>query len=213
MPSPVPRPLGVAAAGLVLALGATACAESEAGSSPSTVLIQPSSYVTKPVVTTTSTVPGTVAEGRSPVEQQYTVEPGDYPVLIAQRYDVDLDELRNYNDWEDDYGDFPGAGGIVKIPPGAKVPIEEPEEAETTERRQTDDTDQTDSTTAPAANGPCDPGTYEIEPNDYPILVADRFDVTLEALAQANGWTPPNYQDFPPAGTEIIIPPGSDCPE
>jgi LysM repeat protein len=213
MRSPVFRPLGVVAAGLTLALGATACAESEAGTSASTVAIQPSSYVTKPVVTTTSTVPGTVAEGRSPVEQQYTVESGDYPVLIAERYDVDLDELRNYNDWEDNFSDFPGAGGVVKIPPGAKVPTEEPEEAETTEPRETDDTEQTGTTRAPETNGPCDPGTYEIEPNDYPILVADNFDVTLEALAQANGWTPPNFLDFPPAGTEIIIPPGSDCPD
>lgn len=211
MRSPVHRPLGVVAAGLTLALGATACAESEAGSSVSTVAIQPSSYVTKPVVTTTSTVPGTVAEGRSPVEQQYTVESGDYPVLIAERYDVDLDELRNYNDWEDNYSDFPGAGGTVKIPPGAAIPSDEPETTEPA----SDDTEQTDSETtqASANNGPCDPGTYEVESGDYPILVADKFDVTLEALAEANGWTPPNYLDFPSAGTTINIPPGDDCPE
>jgi LysM repeat protein len=205
---PAVHRLSVAVAGLVLALTATACAESAASPSVSTVAIQPSSYVTKPVVTTSSTVPGTVAEGRSPVEQEYVVESGDYPVLIAERFGVSLDELRNYNDWEDDYSDFPGAGEIVKIPPGALIPEEEPE---TTASESTNTENTGEESTSTVSNDPCATGTYEVEPNDYPILVADKFDVSLEALAEANGWTPPDYANFPSAGTTINIPPGDEC--
>ena len=41
-------------------------------------------------------------------------------VQHRRMFDVTLDELRNYNGWDEDYGGFPGRGGTVRIPPGAK---------------------------------------------------------------------------------------------
>ena len=120
--SSVRRPLGavVLSAGLVLV--AASCSDDDPATS-NTVTIKPSSYVVRDAATTTvvtapvDTTP--TADGRSPVEQAYTVQAEDNPSQIAALYDIDLDELRNYNGWASDYSDFPAVDGIVRIPPNA----------------------------------------------------------------------------------------------
>jgi LysM repeat protein len=210
--------LGTAAAfalGTVVLLALTSCGDDDGSAeSATTVTIQPTSYVTR-VQATTTTVPvdnTANAEGRSAVEQSYTVEAGDYPVLIATLYDVPLDELTAYNKWESDYSDFPAPGETVRIPPGAK--FVDPNATETTERG-TEDTvtggTDTETTTAATTGGPCDPGEYTVEAGDYPIIIAEKFDVTLEELTEYNNWTPPDYLDFPSVGETVKIPPPSDC--
>ena len=104
------------------------------------------------------------------MEQAYTVQSGDYPVKVATLYDVDVDELRNFNQWEADYSDFPSVGETVRIPPGAK--FINPNAPETTEAG-TEDTETTggeddESTSSTVLGGPCDPGTYTLEEGDYP---------------------------------------------
>ena len=201
------------ALGAGLLLGLTSCGDSDGSAqSATTVTIQPTSYVIREQVTTTSTpvANSANAEGRSPVEQAYTVQAGDYPVKIATLYDVDLDELRNFNQWEADFSDFPSVGETVRIPPDAK--FINPNAPETTEEA-TEDTEANEeedgSTTSTVLGGPCDPGTYTLEAGDYPGGVAEKFDVSVEALNQANAATA-GYDVFY-VGLDIVIPPPSDC--
>lgn len=196
-------------AGLLLSL--TSCGDSGGSAqSATTVTIQPTSYVIRDQVTTTSTAVDNTAtaEGRSSVEQAYTVQSGDYPVLIATLYDVSLEELSNFNQWEEDYSDFPSVGGTVRIPPGAK--FVNPNATQTTEA-ETESTEASDdeSTTSTTLGGPCDPGSYTLEAGDYPGGVAEKFDVSVEALNEANAATD-GYDGFY-VGLEIVIPPPSDC--
>ncbi len=203
------------ATGLLLTL--TSCGDDGGtAQSATTVTIQPTSYVIRDQVTTTTAPVSNTAnqEGRSAVEQAYTVQSGDYPVQIATLFDVSLEELSNYNQWESDYSDFPSPGETVRIPPNAKfVNPNAPEtteadtdtETETTEEESSDD----ESTTSTTLGGPCDPGTYELEAGDYPGGVAEKFDVSVEALNEANAGTE-GYGGFY-VGLEIVIPPPSDC--
>jgi LysM repeat protein len=221
MLSPLKRPTGASslwtaaavAVGTGLLLTVTSCGDNGGtAQSASTVTIQPTSYVTRKPVTE-STAPATPntadAEGRSQVEQSYVVEAGDYPVLIATMFDVDLDDLAAYNKWNSDYSDFPSVGETVRIPPGAK--FIDPDATETTDEG-TEDTrsgSETESTTSTTVGGPCDPGSYTLEAGDYPNGVAAKFDVSLEDLNAANAATP-GYDQFG-VGLEIVIPPPSDC--
>ena len=224
--SPSTRPsgatsLGTAAAfalGTGLLLTLASCGDNGGSAeSATTVTIQPTSYVTRvQATTTTEPVSNTAdAEGRSQVEQTYTVESGDYPVLIATMFDVDIDELKAYNKWESDYSDFPAPGDTVRIPPGAKLVDQNATDTTEASTGSTDSTEnvgtETETTTASTVGGPCDPGEYTVEAGDYPIIVADKFDVTLEELTRYNHWTPPDYLDFPSVGGTVKIPPPSDC--
>jgi LysM repeat protein len=197
--------------GLLLTL--SSCGDSDGSAqSATTITIQPTSYVIREQVTTTSTpVQNSAnAEGRSAVEQAYTVQAGDYPVKIATLYDVDLDELANYNQWDDFASDFPSPGETVRIPPGAKFvnPNAPDTTEETTEDTEASDTED-ESTTSTVLGGPCDPGTYTLEAGDYPGGVAEKFDVSVEALNQANAATE-GYNVFY-VGLDIVIPPPADC--
>jgi LysM repeat protein len=219
MLSPVKRPNGAPsvataacfALGAVLLLTLTSCGDSDGSAqSATTITIQPTSYVIREQVTTTSTPVANSAteEGRSPVEQSYTVQAGDYPVKIATLYDVDLDELRNFNQWEADFSDFPSVGETVRIPPNAK--LINPNAPDTTEEATEDTAASEDgSTTSTVLGGPCDPGTYTLEAGDYPGGVAEKFDVSVEALNRANAATE-GYDAFY-VGLDIVIPPPSDC--
>ena len=197
-----------------LVLVAASCSDEDPDTASSVVEIAPSAYEVQELATTTAAPVDTTptADGRSPVEQAYIVQEGDYPVIIAELYDVDIDELRNYNGWASDYSDFPQAGGTVRIPPNAK--FIDPN-ATTTSTAEEEDDEATESTdegeeTGTTAEGDCEPaGSYVIEEGDNPTLIAEKFDVTLEALTSANGWAS-DYSDFPNVGASIVIP-GEDC--
>ena len=196
--------------GLLLTLAS--CGDSDGSAqSATTVTIQPTSYVIREQVTTTTTPVQNSAntEGRSAVEQAYTVQAGDYPVKIATLYDVDLDELGNFNQWESDYSDFPSVGGTVRIPPGAKFINPNAPETTEAETASTEAGTEDESTTSTVLGGPCDPGTYTLEEGDFPGGVAEKFDVSVEALSEANAATE-GYDAFY-VGLDIVIPPPSDC--
>jgi LysM repeat protein len=222
--SPSKRPvgatsLGTAAAfavGTGLLLTLASCGDNGGSAdSATTVTIQPTSYVTRVQATTTTEPVSNTADatGRSQVEQTYTVEAGDYPVLIATMFDVPLDELTAYNKWNSDYSDFPAIGETVRIPPGAKFVNPNPTDTTevATDSTETSSTDSETTTESTTGSGPCDPGEYKVEAGDYPIIVADKFDVTLDELTAYNHWTPPDYLDFPSVGGTVKIPPPSDC--
>lgn len=209
------RPFGVPAARVAAAvvgvavLGLTSCSDPDSSSTASTVLIQPSSYVVKPPVTTT-TVPAVAApdaEGRSQVEQTFIIaSTNDVPFNIANLYDIDLEELRNYNGWEEGtYAGFPGVGGTVRIPPGAKFV----DPASTTTTAPSGETAATDAGSTEEASGDrCSP-TYVVEDGDAPLVITRKFDITLDALNAANTATPdwPNLY----TGRTINLPPPADC--
>jgi LysM repeat protein len=221
--SPRTRPIGASSLGTAAAfalgtgllLTLASCGDNGGSAeSATTVTIQPTSYVTRVQATTTTEPVNNTAdeEGRSQVEQTYTVESGDYPLLVATMFDVPLNELAAYNKWDSDFSDFPGAGETVRIPPGAKFIDQDATETTeaatvTTGRGDT----ETETTTASTVGGPCDPGEYTVQAGDYPLLVADKFDVTIEELTRYNHWTPPDYLDFPSVGETVKIPPPSDC--
>jgi LysM repeat protein len=221
--SPFTRPIGATSLGTAAAfalgtgllLTLASCGDNGGSAeSATTVTIQPTSYVTRVQATTTTEPVNNTAdsEGRSQVEQTYIVEPNDYPVLIATMFDVPLDELSAYNKWESDYSDFPAPGDTVRIPPGAKFVGDDATDTTEAETESTDSVStDTETTTASTAGGPCDPGEYTVEAGDYPIIVADKFDVSLEELTEYNHWTPPDYLDFPSVGETVRIPPPSDC--
>lgn len=211
--------LGRSVAAVAFSLGlvavAAACGDDEPPATANSVTIKPSSYVVRDAVTT-STVPvaaGPDAEGRWPAEQTYTVVDDDFPILIADLYDIDVDELREYNGWADDYSDFPDAGSTVRIPPNALYidpnasTTTTTEEPETSEEPVTEDSTETTPEGAPQG---CTPGQWVVEDGDNPTIIAQRFDVTLEALTAANGWDA-EYSNFQRTGETVVIPPGSTC--
>ncbi|CAN5762574.1 hypothetical protein BH18ACT2_BH18ACT2_25030 [soil metagenome] len=220
--------LGRNVAGVAISLGlvalAASCGSDTPAASTNSVTINPSTYrVIDPV--TTSTVPedtGPDADGRSLVEQEYIVQEGDYPIAIADLYDVDVEELRNYNGWDEEFDGFPDAGGEVRIPPDALFvdpsdittttdePVRTP--PSTDETGENGDTGEPEVTPEPTEVDPqdCVPITYTVEVGDNPTLIAQKFDVTLEALTAANGWDA-EYSNFPDAGETITIPPAPSC--
>ena len=220
MSTPNLAPMFVRAGAAVFACASlfalTSCGDDDTGASSSTVEIQPSSYVVKePATTTTPTTvaPGPDVEGLSAGEQSFTIQSSnDVPWVVAQLYDVDLEELRNYNGWDENFSDYPGIGGTVRIPPGAK--FIDPSVTTTTAAGEEDDDEDTDSTdatgdTTEAPGGDrCNP-IYVIEAGDAPLVITRKFDITLEALNAANTATPdwPNLY----TGREIKLPPPADC--
>lgn len=210
--SSVQRPIGAAVLGLAL-LGLTACGDGDGGSTASTVAIQPSSYVVRDPATTT-TLPAVnepTADGRSPLEQAYVITSSrDVPYSIAKMYDIPLDDLRNFNGWEEEtYAGFPGVGGTVRIPPGAKFIDLSTTTTTAAATANSDDTGEGDTTTtAPAGGDRCAP-TYVIEDGDAPLVITRKFDITLEQLNAANTATAnwPNLY----TGATINLPAPADC--
>ena len=183
----------VAAAGLV---ALSSCGDDDDGASASTVQIKPSSYSVKEPATTTTVPVSAVADpsGRSAAEQAYIVQSDkDVPFNIARKFDISLDELRNYNGWDADYSGFPGKGGTVRIPPGAK--FIDPNATTTTAAGTADTTDSSGSSgssgsTPDSAGGDrCNP-TYEVQSGDAPLVITRKFDITIEQLNAANVDTP-----------------------
>ncbi len=213
--------------------GLSACGDDTEGSGTSTTItIAATSYVTRePVTTTTSATTGGQSTEPAPgdpaaTEQIYTVESGDYFALIAEEYGITVEELVNYNQFPDGAGHLLIPGETIKIPPGAVVPEDEngvttdpptdptdpdPEETDPpaagTEPPRSEETDPPSRTTVEPDN--CSPGTYTVAEGDYPTLVAQNFDVSLEALTAANEGTD-GYDSFY-IGLEIVIPAGNDC--
>jgi len=202
--------LPLLAGGALLAL--SSCGDDDSGAAVSTVQIKPSSYVVKDAVTTT-TVPTSAAagaDGKSLAEQSYIVQSdNDVPFNIARKFEISLDELRNYNGWDATYSGFPGKGGTVRIPPGAKF-IDPNATTTTAAAGQTSDsTGSADSTPADGSSGDrCHP-TYEVQAGDAPLVITRKFDITIEQLNAANASTPnwPNLY----TGRSISLPPPADC--
>jgi LysM repeat protein len=213
------RPVGVIALGLFPAILISACGDDDDETSNTPVVpIQETSYVVKePATTTTTLPPDLTAEGDiSPVEQLYTIEAGDAVSSIANKFGITMEELANYNEWPEGISHPIYPGEEIRIPPNSKIPsaaVEDDEETET-DSTEADTSTETDSTEAdtestdapPSGSGEdCEEGSYTITADDTTRLkVAEKFDVTVEALDAANANTS-GYSGFYP-GLQIVIP-------
>jgi LysM repeat protein len=199
------RALSALVGGVVLglvAVTAVGCGSDETGARTTVEPIQPTSYMVREPVTTTTvlateTNPDVDEEGRSTVEQEYVVQSGDAVALIASRYGIGPDVIAAYNDWPSGIQQPIYPGDVIRIPPGALLP-------EITELNATPTASTAPSTTLRGADGSCVEGTYVIVAGDIPVRVAQRFDISLTKLNEANANTP-GYEMFI-VGTEIVIP-------
>jgi LysM repeat protein len=182
-----------------------ACDGSSEDASQSTITIRPTAYVTLPVVTTTP--PTSTAAGQAPTDREatgegdvYIVRRGDALPLIASRFDITVEELVDFNNWED--------GALHAIHPGNEVRI--PDFASAPEDEVTDERPDDGLGTMPAPGGGplCPDGTerdvYEIVPGDFISRVADKNDISIEVLEAANAENPA-YEVFAP-GQDLWLP-------
>ena len=196
-----------------------ACDGNGEDASQSTITIRPTAYVTLPVVTTarpTSTGAGQDAASDREATGEgdvYVVRPGDALPLIASRFDITVEELVDFNNWED--------GAAHPIYPDDEVLIPdfaaEPEDEVTDERPD----DGLGTMPAPGGGPLCPDGTerdlYEIVPGDFISRVADKNEISIEELEAANTENPA-YQVFAPGqdlwlpceGEELGTVPGTD---
>jgi LysM repeat protein len=215
------RVLAVAGPALVAGLVLAACGSSDSGA-PSVSTIELSegstSYQTLPPATTT-TVPGE-GEGFASPSQEYVVQPGDYPIKVANDFGVPLEDLVNFNGWASE-AEFPFPGETILIPPGGRTVGGASDSAdsadgatdgsEDTAGEGTDEGESAGEAIEPPSGDACQPGSYTIAEGDIPIRVAEKFDVTVDELNEANVATD-GYSAFY-VGLEIVIPPASDCDE
>lgn len=116
----------------------------------------------------------------------YTVQAGDTPYDIAERFGVSVEDLMEANDITDPTSLSVGQKLIIPgqepglVPEGTPTP-----EAE-----------------APAAT-PSAEGVYIVQEGDYPGSIAEQFGISAEELMDANGITDPTSLVV---GQELIIP-------
>ncbi len=217
------RLAAVAGPALVAGLVLAACGGSDsAGPTRSTLALDTGStaFQTIPPVTTTTTLVPPPDDGTSSTEQIYVVQSGDWPLRVAELFEVSLDDLINYNGWAS-VNEFPFPGTEIRIPPGGRSQASIGTGGDETADAGTDDTsgdggdvadggDEEVGESIPEAGDNCQAGSYTIEEGDTSrIKVANKFDVTVEALDAANATTD-GYSAFFP-GLQIVIPAKEDC--
>lgn len=190
------RKLGVASPILIGALVLASCGgDTGRGAVASTQVdldTAATNYIVKDPVTTTI-APLVIETEIDPIasgSQVYVVQSGDYPLKVADQFGVPLAVLLAFNGWATG-SEFPFPGQDVKIPPGALPagPVGE---------------------TIPDAGSNCPAGQYTIEASDTArTKVAEKFDVTVDALDAANAGTS-GYGAFYP-GLKIVIPAKAGC--
>jgi LysM repeat protein len=178
-------------------LWAMSCGGTDGVAPTSTIAVMTTDFATIPPVQTTEPPP-TVPPSTLPEPQDYVVVAGDNPSAIAQRYGVTLQALVAVNGWTNVSTQFPLPGKTILIPAGAKNPAYIPP-------------DPSNTTLPPEVGTPDVPdedigGTYVIVSGDFPFKIAEKFGVSVQALAAANGWEDLS-RDFPLPGVVINIPP------
>lgn len=211
-----------------VALALAGCGSGSTGSGETIASLTPTNFVVEPTVpaTTTTTLPP--VEG-DPIAGQttYTIQAGDLPYTIANKYKVGLNDLITLNGWTlqgQFVTNFPSVGQEIKIPAGATVPgastsTSTPIGGVTASTQAGGATESTAPSTAPgtattstiAGGGDnCKAGSYTITKDDTTrIKVANKFNVTVEQLDAANASTS-GYSAFYP-GLKIVIPAKSTC--
>ena len=205
--SGVQRSLVLATGSIVLALLGAACGSSDTASpTGSTITVEATSFATLP--TTPTTLPNQTTVPAVAGEQKYTVQSGDYPLGVAQKFGVTLDAMNAANAATAGYSAF-FAGLEIIIPAGGTPQV-----------TTTTIAGQAPVTTVPPANAAttttitggqpnCGVGSYTLVDGDYPALVAQKFDTTVQELNAINADTP-GYSAFY-VGLTIKIPAKTAC--
>lgn len=217
----VKKSRGLVAVAAPVALAAVvlgACGGSdESSTSLTTINLGSTAFVTLPPATTTTTIAGTIEETVAG-EQEYTIQAGDFPLRVADLFGVSVEDIGTYNGWAActslSCPEFPGPGTAIRIPPGANnlEAVGAPETdtgVETVTGGDAEQPDEPAGDTIPEAGDNCAAGSYTIEEGDFEGRVAEKFDVTVEALRAANA-SNAEYSIFYP-GLQIVIPAKSDC--
>jgi len=163
-------------------------------------------FVVKPVVTTVPGAEGVFLDGTNPLSQEYTVQSGDYPLKVAEQFGVPLDDLIQFNGWAS-ANEFPFPGTVIQIPPGGKaqggvaVVVGDDAAAVVVVDPVGD--------SIPETGDNCAEGEHTVAAGDFPLALARKYDVTIEALNAANAANSA-YSQFIP-GQTIIIPAKADC--
>jgi LysM repeat protein len=216
-PSTRVRRLGaLAGPALIGAVVLSSCGGGDTAATQSTIDLSADStaFVVRPPATTVpsdsvAADPDAIVEGT----QDYTVQSGDAWYVLVARFDVSIDDLLAVNEWTD-LNTFPNPGDVILIPPGGKSVVAVASGA-TSDSGETSNDSSGDTATAPTETIPdagdnCAPGTYPIAETDTTrTKVAEKFDVTVQALDAANASTP-GYGAFYP-GLVIVIPAKADC--
>ncbi len=174
---------------------AVACGEEETGGAggaqgltdPATVATS-TPWATPPPVVYVEGGPGAVGPGGG----TYTVQAGDTPYDIAQRFGVSVEELMEANEITDPASLAVGQKLVI---PGQE-PGRVPEGAATPEGEA--------ATATPSAEG-----VYIVQEGDYPGSIAEQFGISAEELMEANGITDPTSLTV---GQELIIPTATPSP-
>lgn len=161
-------------------------------------------YQTIAPATTSTTVPGDVPAG---AQQEYTVQAGDYGIKVANQFGVSLEDLQDVNGWSDASREFPGPGSVIIIPAGGTAASTGTDAAGEDETATETGGDAGEAIPDPGSN--CEAGSHTVVAGDIPLKLVEQYDVTLEALNEANA-NNPAYQRFIP-GEKIIIPAKEDC--
>ena len=204
---------GVLAAPVVLgAFVLASCGGADGAATVSTIELSEGStaFVVRPPATTEPELD--IDDAVVSTEQEYVIQAGDYPLGVAQQFGVSLDDLVAYNEWPSAAEAPFFIGNTIKIPPGGTTAASASagaDDAADTGESDSAGADEGSAVTIPDAGDNCGEGEHTVVAGDYPLGIADQYDVTIEALDAANAGNPA-YGQFVP-GQTIIIPAKPDC--
>jgi LysM repeat protein len=186
----------------VAVMALAACSGSSGDTADTSINPLGSATVFRTILPTTTTLSVSASvdpanPGAIPGELTYTIVSGDFPIKVYKQFGCESWEvIAAFN--ELDPASFPFPGTVLKIPPDCAG---EPIVAETTETSAP----STATSATPATTGADGSATYEVQSGDTVSGIASNFDVTAQALAEANGWSDGiNHLIIP--GDVIIIP-------
>jgi len=189
-------------AAVAVALSLSGCGQATTAATSSVFNMSSTNYQTLPptqsTIPSTSTLPITVVPGGITTDtSEYVIQEGDWPITVAERFKISVDQLALANMDTPGYASFM-VGMTIVIPAGATLP----QDSGTT-------LPGSPTTTQGGGGSNCIQGTYVIVAGDLPSRVAKKFDITVDQLAAANINTS-GYRNFV-VGTEINIPKKDGC--
>ncbi len=111
----------------------------------------------------------------------YEIQSGDYWFKLQNDFGCKWELIAGFNDLPVEPDQFPMPGSVLNIPPEC-VPDPAAQAAAT-------DVTEASAAATPATTSADGTFPYEIQPNDAMYSIAKNFNVTMDALMAANGWT------------------------
>lgn len=187
---------------VAVALSLSGCGQATTASTSSIANMSSTNYQTLPptqsTIPTSTSLPVTLVPGGLTTDiTEYVIQEGDWPITVAEKFKITVDQLALANMDTPGYASFM-VGMTINIPAGATLP----QDSGTT-------LPGAPTTTVGGGGSNCIAGTYVIVAGDLPSRVAKKFDITVDQLAAANANTP-GYRNFV-VGTTLVIPKKDGC--